>query len=99
MASDHKNTDYGNTTCFCPIGKDHGNLPMEQRETVLRAILRHCDVELLRVGHDNLVRPSTPEHTPRVKAVLQSFGLRPKHRSSDDRGGRGLLISAAQFNA
>lgn len=100
MREAHNNTDESNRFCYCAIGQNHGNLPAEIREAILRHILQCLDVVLISDVSYTLIRPAQPVLTPRLVKILREFGFqldRYNYRYAGDPGGRGIRLYAGAF--
>lgn len=71
----HHNTDHSNAYCHCPIGRDHGNLPIAFRENTLRRILAGFAFDLVSDKGYTLIRPGALRHTPAIRRVLIAAGF------------------------
>ena len=97
-ATTHHNTDRGNAHCHCPAGADHGNLPMAERITVLRTLLRRHEIALVSDARGTLVVPADIRQTPAVRRTLAAYGIEARHYSAALDGVRGLYVAAESFN-
>lgn len=93
----HNNTDRSNAYCYCAIGADHGNLPAQVREGLLRHLLAAHDIQLESTSDYTMIRAERSEPLAKISKTLRQFGFDPQTRISSDEGGRGLRISAAAF--
>lgn len=78
MSAAHHNTDRSNAYCYCPIGRDHGNLPADERHQIVTAMLRNHDViiETDRGGTRITKTATSPMGWgARARRTLESYGI------------------------
>lgn len=96
----HHNTAHG-TYCYCSIGHDHANLPIENAHAIVLAMLRHQEIAIT-AGRRGVEIRKVSHATPNgwlttAKRTLDSYGIAA--RPEVDRNQRTyLLVPLEAFN-
>lgn len=95
---EHHNTDRSHAYCHCSLGHDHGNLPIEDREQILRLLLRHHDFALISDRRGTMIVKTVMSPSgwaTRAHRLLTSYGLNPRYEVMSVSG---VYVVAEAFN-